>query len=580
MDGPAVFLCEPMKRYRNLISYLLIIFCLLTSTLVWAGESLRIEIHGVTDNALKNTQARLEVIAESYGKELTPADIQDFYKNAPENIRKALEPFGYFNAKVQSKLIDKTAVFDITPGRSIKISSIDLSLTGPGKDDSKLKKIITHFPLKAGDALSTERYDKAKEDFFQIANNQGYLKATLDKKEIRINRKTYTAQIILHFNTGPRYYFGHVHFAKSRFAPNFLQRFVSFHENEPYSGEALSKFQQNLRNSHYFQQVEATPDFDQATDYRVPINVQVGAPKSQRYDAGIGYGTFTGLRFTGGADFRQVNDSGQHFNTQFKLSSVLSGFAAKYFIPGTNPLTDQYTVGANIQYFAPQNGTSFSQTLSGSYVKSSEEWQRTMSVNYLNERYRIEAQPTHRSQVFYPSLSVSRIKADNIISPRFGSMMNFTIQGASKNVLSKTNFFQSEAKGKYIYSPTSDSRVIVRGDIGYTVVQNLQSLPMTLNFFGGGLGSVRGYPYSSIGPGKYLEVASVEVQHKIIGKWSGAIFYDIGNVSDTFNGNFLRGDGLGIIYNSPFGPVQLYVARGLSKRNKPLSVEFSMGPEF
>ncbi len=135
-------------------------------------------------------------------------------------------------------------------------------------------------------------------------------------------------------------------------------------------------------------------------------------------------------------------------------------------------------------------------------------------------------------------------------------------------------------KGKYIFSPTNNSRVIFRGDWGYTVVDNLNQLPLSMRYFAGGIGSVRGYPYSSIGPGKYLQVGSAEFQHKIIGDWHGAVFYDVGNASNEFNSNFKRGDGLGLIYQSFIGPIKLYVGRGLSNPGKPLTVEFSIGPDF
>lgn len=553
---------------------------LFLATPVRANNSLKIEVRGVTGDELSNVVARLEAVEEVYSSNMSEAEIQDFLVHAPQHIQNALQPFGYFKAKVSVKLEHQTAIFKIDLGPAITISHVDVKLTGPGKDNPELQKYIQHLPIAAGQVLKTKQYENIKDELFQIANNQGYLKASLEKKEIRINLKKYTAAIIIYFNTGPRYYFGHVLFGPSPYAPSFLQRFVSIKEHEPYSSQKLLKLQQDMRDSRYFKQVDAEPDYNNIQDNTVPVNVGVIAPKSQRYDVGLGYGTFTGTRLTLGTEFRRITDTGQSLNAQLKLSSVLSSLTAKYLIPGKNPLTDQYAVGANIQYFAPKNGTSFSQSLSGSFTKTKEDWKNIYSINYLNEHYKVTGSPNHRSQVFYPAYTLSYLKADNIISPQYAKMLNFTLQGGSTNLFSKTSFVQSEIKGKYLFSPTANSHVIFRGDLGYTVVEDLNQLPLSMRYFAGGIGSVRGYPYTSLGPGKYLEVASAELQHRIYGDWFAAAFYDVGNASNTFNGQFFHGVGGGIIYQSFIGPIKLYAGRGRTQSGPHWDIEFSMGPDF
>lgn len=564
--------------------FILVIILWLASPLANAA-TLQIKITGITGPAAENVNMRLQVLQQNYGEKLTNHDIQDFYQHVPENIRQALQPFGYFKAEItQQQLVnhndDWTASFHVAPGGALKLTSVNLTVSGPGKNDPELQKIIHHFPLQTGQSFQTPAYETAKELLFQTANNQGYLTAALIQKEIRIDLRTNTASIILHLNTGPRYYFGNVTFNQCDLDPDFLQRFVEFHAGEPFSSEKLLKLQQAMSNSHYFQQVIVTPDIAKAKQQQVPVNIFVTLPKSQQYSIGVGYGTFTGPRLTLSTDLRRINATGQHLTTQIKLSPVLKGIASKYFIPGKNPLTDQYTLGVDAQKFIPKNGESFSETFSGSYIKNIHEWQNTTSLNYLIERYQVENDPSQVSRLLYPSFTTSRIKADSMTKTRFGNSFSFTLQGANEHVLASTSFIQGEVKEKYIFSPTSDSRVILRGDLGYTIVNDLAHLPLTLNFFAGGLGSVRGYPFSSLGPGRYLEVASTEYQHKIYDNWDGAVFYDLGNATNHFNNPLMRGDGVGIIYNSIIGAVRVYVGRAESKPGKPYSVELSIGPDF
>jgi len=297
----------------------------------------------------------------------------------------------------------------------------------------------------------------------------------------------------------------------------------------------------------------------------------------------VGYGTFTGPRFSAGINIRRITKTGHHFTAKLKYSSVLKGLAAKYFIPGKHPLTDQYTIGGNIQQFTPKNGKSFSKSLTLGYDKTIGLWRGSTTLTYLNEQsidYDSNNPIYVHTNFLYPGLNISYIKADNLIYPRKGRSLNFSLRGTKIGMFSTTSFVQSEIKGKFIFSPTTDSRVIARGDLGYTVVRQVQDLALTLQFFTGGIDSIRGFPYASIGPGKYLGVSSIEYQHKIIGNWNGAVFFDVGNVADTFSGPLNRGDGIGIIYESIIGPIKVYLSRAESKPGKPKSIEFSIGSEL
>ncbi len=555
-------------------------------TTCWAGAiTLRTQITGLSGPVLKNVQERLLVSQTAYGETLTPAVIETFYKNAPDNIRKALSPFGFFKPVIHTDLTHHADVwqasFTIDPGTPVRITAVDINVTGPGKDNSELAKQVTQFPLHVGQVFEATRYDKAKQNLFQTANEQGYLRATFEKKIIRIDVENHSVVISLTLNTGPRYYFGHVTFNQNTFSDKFLTRFLSFHEGDPFSSPQLIKFQQNLSNSNYFQEVNVTPDLKQIDNVEVPVDVGLKANKSQRYNLGLGYGTFTGPRLTLSTNLRHLTDTGHHMDMQLKLSQVLSGLAAQYIIPGQNPLTDQYMIGATGQKFTPKNGNSISKSVSLGYIKTMNDWKWSANATYLREHYNIIGSPSHNSRIVYPSLSLSRINADDLINIHYGTKIDLVIRGASTKVVSNVTFAQTELKGKIIYSPTQLSRLILRGDVGYTTVQDLNTLPISLQFYAGGLDSVRGFSYSYFGPGRYLKVASIELQHRLYGKISGAVFYDIGTADNHINSPMGRGTGIGLIYESAIGPIKAYAGFGrLQGKPRHFAAEFSLGPDL
>jgi translocation and assembly module TamA len=548
-----------------------------------AQLTLNFKIHGIQGSVLKNTEARLAILKNSQG-ELTAAKIQNIYSQVPNNIRLAIQPYGYFRPSIQSHLSQNnetwTASFHIQPGQRIPISQFSLSVVGPGKSNAGIQHLIHHFPIKVGDAFLTSTYEKAKENLFVTANKNGYIQAVFLTNKILIDVNKYEVKIILVLQTGPQYFFGKMTFKDNSFAQDFLQRFTTGYENTIYSSEKLLKLQQSLSSTAYFKNVVVTPKTNESVDNHVPIEIAITEPKAKKYNIGIGYGTFTGPRLTTGVSFRRLTDTGQHFDAQLKLSSVLSALGAKYYIPGNNPLTDQWIVGLSTQRFIPQNGSSSSGVLTGGYVTKTDHTETSIDLNFLVEQYKVKHMPVERSHFLYPNLNFSYNKNNDIINPTSGKSFNINLRGATQALFSSTNFLQAEVKGKYLYTPVDFAHLIFRANFGYTVTKNLKELPLSMRFFAGGMNTIRGYPVSSIGPGKYLYVGSIEYQNRIINNWWGAAFYDAGTATNHFGSHIYQGAGLGVVYQSMLGPIKLYVAQAVNKRGKPYSFEFSIGPEF
>jgi translocation and assembly module TamA len=570
-----------MKQLRNIIVLILVTYAVSASPMCKAAELLHFSVEGLPAAALKNAQDRLAIVQTEYGKNLTTADVQRFYKKGPKNIKAAIEPFGYFKAVVYPSLYHQgnqwTARFVVEPGPAMTISAVDIQILGPGADNVALKNALKNFPVKPGQVFEAAKYETAKQALFQTANDQGYLKATFETKSVQIDLTHYHAVMIVHLETGPRYYFGRITFQQNTFSDAFLHKFLSFKSGEPFSSPKLIKFQQNLSNSNYFQEVNVNPELASTENNQVPVNVGLTPTNARQYNVGIGYGVRASL----GANFRHLTKTGHRVDLQVKASEVLSGLAAQYIIPGGNPLTDQYTIGANIQRFMPKNGNSDSRSLWVGYTKTVADWKWAATATYLREHYNIIGSPSHNSRIVYPSFNVTRTHADDLIETHFGNKLDFTLRGASTAVVSNVTFLQADLKGKYIFSPTEYSRVLMRLEFGYTTVKDLNLLPISLQFYAGGLDSVRGFPFSYFGPGRYLKTGSIELQHLLYGKLSGAIFYDVGTADNHINAAMGRGKGLGLVYATPIGPVKAYVGYGtLQGKPRHFDFEFGLGPDL
>lgn len=556
-----------------------------TSTSAQGTLSLDYQIAGVPEPALSNALQRLKDIQARYNQVFTPETIDKLYQEGPKEIKAALKPFGYFKAKIQARLIQQNnrwiARYQIKAGPQVTIGQVNLTLAGEGATNPELLKFINHFLIKKEQPLNIRQYEAAKQRFFEIAQNQGYLKAEIATSEVKIDLKQNKAYITVTFATGPCFYFGPVTFQNHALSPQFLQRYVTFKQGEPYSSDALLSLQDDLSNSPYFNQVLINPQSEQAEANKIPIIVKLKPRPAQQYDIGLGYGTDTGPRGSLGVQLRRLTKTGQRFNSDLKVSQVSTSLLVNYIFPGTHPNTDEYRLFAGLGNDERGQGNSNTRQIGTSYISKIADWQQTLKLAYQIENFRLtREQDYQRSHLLIPSIAWSKVKTDNILFPENGFNAQFTVRSAVDHYISDDRFVQALLEYKWIHSYGRSNRILLHTNLGYTVADDADRLPLSIRFYSGGSKSVRGYGYQELGPGRYLAEASAEFQHRVKGNWYGAVFYDIGNAFNNFDTALKRSVGIGVVWASPIGPINLSLARALDSEGQPLMVQFSMGPDL
>lgn len=576
-----------MHRGFLIIATLLII-CLCQSA--WAQSMLHFnqQINGLKDPELKNARARLNILQKPYKNKLTPAIIQKLFNKAPHEIHKALQPYGYFRPRINKNLTRRNniwnASYNVNLGQPLPLTSLNIKITGAGRNNQQLQKLLQRFRCKIGKTFTTKMYNQLSNNLFERAQRQGYLRAAFTKNQVTINLQQYTCSIDLTLYTGPRYYFGSVTFSPSPFTNSFLQRYVEFNRNTPFSYEKLLNLEQKLSGSQYFKSVTAATQEKNQQQKHIPVRVNLRMNKNKAYKFGIGYGTNSGLRGTIGFNWRWINRCGHKFNAYIKASQAERNIAAQYLIPGKLPANEQYAINGGIYKITPKQGVSYMQSIGVAYIRHHSRWQRTLSLDYQNERYRLyDGGKFYHAKMLIPTLSFSHLSTNKIINTRRGNRFNLTIRGTSKNVLSTVTFLQTEVQDKMIYTLWQNNRVVLRGHFGYTAGKETLQLPVSKQFYTGGINSIRGFGYRYLGPGKYLLTGSAEFQRRIYKKIYGAIFYDKGNAMNSWeHRNLVHSYGVGIVWQTQLGTLQIYVARArdVNSDKHRYRLEFSLGPDL
>ncbi len=557
------------------------------------ATSVDTEIVGVkNEDIVKNIKATLSIIREKKRAGLTGADVAQLHHRAPLEIQKAVEPFGYYNAIVEGTLTDRgdqkfDARYVITLGEPVRVRAVTVAVTGEGAKRPPFPRLVDDFPLKANDILDQRLYTRAKNSFASAAADSGYLDATFTSAAIRIQRAENVADIDLALDTGPLYHFGPVVFDSTAVDERVLRPYLTFKRGDPFRYSKLMAFQSALGGTSYFSRVEAVPRRDNVTGTEVPIDVKLTTRRPQRYEVGAGYGTDTGPRILFNAEFRRLNRSGHHYNVRANVSEVELSIYTAYVMPSLYPHTYQYTISAMAARLDPVAYTTDRAAIGPSRLQPRFGWVEAIALSYEHEDYTV-GPDNGITDLFIGGLTYSRKRADDVMSPRHGYRLDFSVRGSSSAAFSSQSFASFTGSARFVQTLRSRWRVLARVDAGKTSTGEFRQLPPTVRFFAGGDNSVRGYEYQSLGPradndqvvgGPDLLTMSGELEFALFGKFGLAGFYDAGNAFNKIgDGTVERGVGGGLRWRSPVGPIRLDLAFPL--QHDGWRVHFTMGPDL
>ncbi|MBV5339739.1 MAG: outer membrane protein assembly factor [Deltaproteobacteria bacterium] len=562
-----------------------------------AAEPVEIVVTGIGDDALKNVQESL-VLPAGLVREGTVdrSWLERFAKQANEKTRSALEPFGYYNALVAVTI--ETAgesyrlLVKVVPGEPVRLTEVTVTLSGAGKDERRLRRMVEKFPLNKGDVLLHQRYEEAKGAFKSRAQNFGYLDAEFLRHEIRITESATTATIELLLDTGEKYYFGKTNIQGAPDYPDsFLRRHLTYKPGEIFSYPRLGETQRNFTNSERFKEVVVIAEKENAEAFKVPVNVQLKAGPRISLRPGIGYGTDTGARFT--LRYRDLNmfHLGHELYSNLYIAERLQGIVTGYIIPSSTDVRSSTTLQLNLQQ--EDTTTYYSRIAALELDRNRSLGKGKLITAYVKAQYEDYTVGDQKStaRLLLPGVRFSDNRYDNLIRPRRGFRYGFDLRGTHQALGSDTALVQTLAEGSHLLRLPWRLSLHTRAKGGATLLSDpLSDIPPSLRFFTGGDQSVRGYSYQSLGPrdasgqvvgGKQLLAGSIELERALRKDWGVSVFYDAGNTFNSFSSfTVAQGAGVGLHYYTSVGGLNLSLAQPLGVENPSLHIHFTVGFEL
>jgi len=574
-----------------------------------AAEVGAVEVLGLDEAMTANVRGALSLV-EAIGKDVSGRRLAYLVREADDETREALEPFGYYSPTItveRSRVEGQPVAVTITvlPGEPVRVRRSHVAISGDGADDRYLQQDLAAFEPQPGDVLEHPTYEASKIRITRRLAERGYFDADFASRTVAVTRADHAADIDLIWASGPRYDIGTVTFEQTPetiIRPTLLDKLVYWDVGSYYHQGKLDRLRESLARLDYFASIDIEPRPEQAVGNDVPVTVTLTPARRSIYTAGLSYGTDSGAGVRLGLERRYLGDRGHKALAQVDYAQRRKTLTLQYRIPAFAWVDGWYTFSAQ----GADEQTDYIDTRRIEFVASrsgelNRQLNAVVSLHALRERWTYFANgdgatgtaTDYRYATFtYPSLRTEYVDIDDLVFPRDGLAGTLLLRGAIEGAGSDASFAQARATTHWYRGLGARDRLIVRGELGHTFTDEVVELAPSLRFFAGGDRSIRGYAWREVGPriggadgrrfalgGKHVATASVEYEHYFTERWGAALFVDSGSAFND-SPDWHTGVGVGARWRSPVGPVRLDVAHGLDDPDSSFQLHLSIGAEL
>ena len=584
--------------------------CLIVSP--FARANITVDIHGVDDQLRTNVLAYLSF--ERYNKrtDLSADTVERLHNRVEREVQSALKPFGYYEPKVESEVKDLghgewKVTIDINPGAPVVIDKIDVRVGGPGATDPLFQRITANPPLHAGDRLSHAAYEAIKSDLQRTAATYGYLDAKLTRNELVVDPKNHTANVALEMETGERYRFGPTTIEQTSVRDALVRRYLRYHEGDYFDLTQILRTQFALDDAQYFANLEVLPQDADHQTHVIPVDIHADKSRRNRYSFGAGYATDTGVRGTVTWENRRLNTLGHRFSMTIEASQVERYLLqARYIIPIGDPAVENLAFQTTVNQLQLADILTHTQTIGPAITKVAANWQYVLFANATKTTDdSIAGSTTERMLV--PGIDLASVPKGYLGEPIFQHPFFAEVRGSNAAIGSDSNFLQVHLQAERVFQIADKWHLLLRDEVGATLVSNFDRLPAIMRFFAGGDNSVRGFAFDELSPsdtacrdskgnlslvagtgtgkcagqigtvqvgtvrdgGKNLVTGTVEVIRDLPHNFGVATFFDYGNAFNHFGDPIEYAAGVGFRVRLPVVTLGIDIAEPLSRNAGP-----------
>ncbi len=596
---------------------------------VTEGDVAKIKQINIVGNQVFSEKALLELMVSSSSGWLTWYTKNDQYSRQKlagdlETLRSYYLDRGYLEFNVDSTQVsitpDKHHIYvtiSISEGEKFSVSAVKLAgdLIVP---EAELRALVK---LKPGDTFSRRSLTETTKAIGDRLGNEGYAFANVNAQpEVDKDKREVAFTVLV--DPGRRVYVRHINVAgNTRTRDEVIRREMRQLEGAYYDGDKINRSRARIDRLGYFDEATVeTPPVPGTTD-QVDLNVSVKEKPTGNLLVGAGFSSTEKLVVSGSVAQNNLFGSGKSLSLQVNSGKVNKTYSMSYTDPyhtidGVSRGFDVYK--RNVDPTSLSVGTYKTSSLGGGIrygVPITEDDVVNFGLSYDRTRITTFADSPQRYVDFVNTFGSSnstmlttvgwaRDRRDSLIYPTEGSYNRafgeLAIPGG------QLRYYRASIQHQQFVPLWQNFTLMLNGEFGVGNGYGGRPLPFFKNFYAGGIGSVRGYDSSSLGPRDVLAngqpsqealggnrkiTASAELLFPFPGiKHDKSLrmgaFVDGGQVwtpgQKLSLGDLRYSAGVSVAWNSPIGPLKLSYAHPLNRKpdDRIQRLQFQLGSVF
>ena len=524
---------------------------------------------------------------------------------------------GYLEFNVESTQVaispDKQRIsitINVTEGQPYTVTGVRLEGNYLGKDDD-FKSLVT---IKPGEPYRAEDVAETTRRFNELYGNFGYAFARIDSRT-DIDRANGRVEVVLQGEPNRRVYVRRINVAgNTRTRDEVVRREFRQLESAWYDGRRIKLSRDRIDRLGYFSEVNVETSEVPGAQDQVDLTAQVTEKPTGNLQLGAGFSSSEKLSLTFGIRQDNIFGSGNYLGldvntSKYNRNLVISTVDPYFTIDGISRQIDLYyrtskplnsqgeeykliTPGAAIRFGVP-----FSEV---DTVFFGIGWERTeidAGTNIPNSYFLYRDQFGDTSDSLPLTLGWQRDSRDSSLVPTSGRYQR--LSGEWSAALDARYIRANYQLQQWI--PFGKRFTLgLNGEVGYGDGLGGRPFPIFKNFYGGGLGSVRGFDQGSLGPvdvtGAYIggnRKMNVNAEFYVPVPGSGNDrtlrlfgYLDAGNVwgeDESIEFDDLRASvGIGLSWVSPVGPLKISYGEPIHKfsQDRIQKFQFQIGTAF
>jgi len=506
---------------------------------------------------------------------------------------------------------DISIVVNVTEGDRFVVSNVKLEGNYLGKED-EFKAIVK---IGIGQPFNAETVAETTKAFSDYFGKFGYAFARIDARP-EIDRLNNRVSIVLVAEPSRRAYVRRINVTgNNRTRDEVIRREFRQLESAWYDGDKIKLSRDRVDRLGFFTEVNIETQEVPATNDQVDLIISVVEKPTGSVSAGAGFSSTEKVAFNFGIRQENAFGSGNYLATEINTSR----FNRTIVISTTDPYFTEDGVSRTIDLFhrtsRPYLGdlNAYSLVSSGAGMRFGVPFSEVDRVFFGANLEQTSIRPgtnlpnayvEYMQQFGYTSTSLpltigwARDGRDSALVPSKGILQRFnsdlSLAGDSRYI--RTNYQIQH------YTPlTKKFTLALNADIGYGQGLSNRPYPLFKNYFVGGLGSVRGFQQSSLGPSNSANTLflggarKVVFNAEVLAPFPGAgndrtlrlfAFADAGRAfaeSQKISLTDLRSSvGIGLSWLSPMGPLRFSYAFPVKSQDtdKIQRLQFQIGTSF